>query len=44
MSGMFDSRSNSALEMSVSSSEGRCRDGLVAAILLRWAMIAVFGL
>ena len=34
MSGILDSRSYSAPAMPVSSSLGRCRDGLVAAILL----------
>ena len=34
ISGMFDSRSYSAFAMLVSSSDGCCRDGLVAAILL----------
>ncbi len=41
MSGMLDSRSYNALAMLVSSSDGRCLDGLVAAILLSAAMIAV---
>lgn len=42
MSGMFDSRSYSALAILDSSSEGRWRDELVGAILLRAAaMIAV---
>lgn len=42
MSGMLDSRSKSAFAMLVSVSEGCCRDGLVEAILLRAAMIAVY--
>lgn len=42
MSGVLDSRSKRALEMLVSSSEGCCLDGLVAAILFRCAMIAVW--
>lgn len=42
MSGVLDSRSKRALEMLVSSSDGCCLDGLVAAILFRWAMIAVW--
>ena len=41
MSGMFDSRSKRALAILVSSSEGRCLEGLVGAILLRADMIAV---
>lgn len=42
MSGIFDSRSKSAFAMLVSSSDGCCLDGLVAAILFRAAaMIAV---
>ena len=41
MSGMLDSRSYKAVAMLVSNSEGLCLDGLVAAILLRAAMIAI---
>ena len=41
ISGMFDSRSYRALAILFSSSEGFCLDGLVGAILLRAAMIAV---
>ena len=43
MSGIFDSRSYRALAMLVSSSDGRCLDGLVGAILFSAgaAMIAV---
>ena len=44
MSGMLDSRSYRAPAMLVSSSLGRCLDGLVGVILLRDAMIVVFGL
>ena len=40
MSGMFVSRSYNAFAMLVSSSDGRCLDGLVDAILLRAAMVA----
>lgn len=44
MSGMLDSRSYRAPAMLVSSSLGRCLDGLVGVILLRDAILVVFDL